>query len=97
VVPEANADWLLPRIVGLPAALDLVLTGRTLLGREAAELGLCHQALPAGEVLDAATRWVAQVAADGAPWSDLRPAVCRTCYWLVLLAGRIVYIVVSSK
>ena len=67
VVPEANANWLLPRTVGLPAALDLVLTGRTLLGREAAELGLCHSALPAGEVLDAATYWVAQVVADGAP------------------------------
>jgi len=52
---------------GLPAALDLVRTGRTRLGREAAELGLCHRALPAGEVLDAAARWVAQVVADGAP------------------------------
>lgn len=67
VIPEANATWLLPRTIGLPAALDLVLTGRTLLGREAAELGLCHRALPAGEVLDAAKRWVARVVADGAP------------------------------
>jgi len=67
VVPEANANWLLPRTVGLPVALDLVLTGRTLLGREAAQLGLCHRALPAGQVVDAATSWVTRVAADGAP------------------------------
>ena len=67
VVPEANASWLLPRTVGLPVALDLVLTGRTVLGREAVELGLCHRALPADEVVDAATRWVARVVADGAP------------------------------
>jgi enoyl-CoA hydratase/carnithine racemase len=84
VVPEANANWLLPRTVGLTAALDLVLTGRTLLGREAAELGLCYRALPAGEVLDAATRWVAQVVADGAP---LALGLAKRLLWDSLASG----------
>ncbi|MEU7813907.1 enoyl-CoA hydratase-related protein [Pseudonocardia sp. NPDC049154] len=78
IVPEANASWLLPRIVGLGTAMDLVLTGRLVRGREAVELGLAHRALPKDRVLVEAQEWAAQVAADGAP---LALGVAKRLLW----------------
>ncbi len=40
LVAEYGIAWLLPRLVGLPVATDLLLTGRTVTGDEAASLGL---------------------------------------------------------
>ncbi len=54
VIPELGAHAIVPRVVGLSRAADLLLTGRIFLGREAAELGLASRALPASEVLPAA-------------------------------------------
>lgn len=42
--------------VGLKRALDLLLTGRTLSGKEAAEIGLVNQAVPADQLADAVAR-----------------------------------------
>jgi enoyl-CoA hydratase/carnithine racemase len=78
LAPEANSSWLLPRVVGLPTALNLVLTGRLVSGTEAATLGLCHRALPAGEVLAEAMRWAATVIADGSP---MALAAAKTLLW----------------
>jgi enoyl-CoA hydratase/carnithine racemase len=78
VVPEANSSWLLPRIVGLATALDLVLTGRIVLGREAVEIGLCHRALPADQVLEQAQQWARQVTTDGGP---LALAAAKRLLW----------------
>ena len=52
VLPELASHAILPRLVGLDAAADLLLSGRTISGREAASLGLAARALPAGEVLN---------------------------------------------
>ena len=54
VIPELASHAIVPRVVGLSRAADLLLSGRLITGREAAELGLASQALPAGEVLPAA-------------------------------------------
>ena len=54
VLPELASHTILPRVVGLSRAADLLLTGRMFLGREAAQLGLASHALPAAEVLPAA-------------------------------------------
>jgi enoyl-CoA hydratase len=42
---ELGASWLLPRLVGLQRAMDILLTGRTMLGEEAAQIGLALAAL----------------------------------------------------
>jgi enoyl-CoA hydratase len=47
------ATWLLPEAVGLPVARELLLTGRVLLGDEAADVGLINRVLPADGFLDA--------------------------------------------
>jgi enoyl-CoA hydratase len=46
------ATWLLPEAVGLPAARELLFTGRVVLGEEAATLGLVNRVLPAEHFLD---------------------------------------------
>jgi enoyl-CoA hydratase/carnithine racemase len=52
--PEYGLSWLLPRIVGLGHANDLLLTSRVVLAEEALAMGLVNRVLPGGEVLDAA-------------------------------------------
>jgi 2-(1,2-epoxy-1,2-dihydrophenyl)acetyl-CoA isomerase len=51
--PDSGATWLLPRLVGVARAKELLLLGRELSGTEAAEWGLIHRAVPDGD-LDAA-------------------------------------------
>ena len=43
--------WILPRLIGTARACDLLLSGRIVLGEEAAALGLCNEAVPKDEVL----------------------------------------------
>jgi enoyl-CoA hydratase/carnithine racemase len=69
VIPELNAHWILVRLVGLSLASDLILTGRTISGREAAEVGLCSRALPAAEVLPVAIDTARDIATNVAPAS----------------------------
>ena len=45
--PDSGATWLLPRLVGIVRARELLLLGRELDGTEAAEWGLIHRAVPA--------------------------------------------------
>ena len=54
---------LLPRIVGVPAAADLLFTGRLVTGAEAAAMGLVHEAVAADGVAEAARRRARAVAA----------------------------------
>lgn len=44
--PDSGATWLLPRLVGLARARELLLLGRKLSGVEAAQWGLVHRAVP---------------------------------------------------
>lgn len=52
----------LPRLVGLPSALDLVLTGRTLDARRAEKMGLVAKAAPAAWLLAAAEKRLGDLA-----------------------------------
>lgn len=78
VVPELGSHVLLPRLVGFDAAFDLLVTGRTFLGQEAAELGLCRRAVPADVVLPTAQDLAAQIAEYSAPVST---AICKRLLW----------------
>ena len=53
IIPELASHVIVPRVVGLSKAADVMLTGRIISGREFADLGLASQALPAAEVLPA--------------------------------------------
>lgn len=51
---DMGAAWLLPRIVGLAKASELLLTGEFISAREAERIGLYNQVVPDGEALPAA-------------------------------------------
>ncbi len=43
LVAEHGIDWILPRIVGLPNAIDLLLSGRKITAEEALQMGLVNK------------------------------------------------------
>jgi enoyl-CoA hydratase/carnithine racemase len=48
---EYGLSWLLPRLVGVGRAMDLLLSSRVILAEEALEWGLVNRVLPAGRLL----------------------------------------------
>jgi enoyl-CoA hydratase/carnithine racemase len=64
---EEAISWLLPRIVGHAAALDLLLSSRPVSGREALALGMVHSARPPDEVLPAAVAYARDLAVSCSP------------------------------
>lgn len=69
LVPEGNASWLLSRLIGASAALELLLTGRIFTGSEAADMGLVTRAVPRAEVVDVALELAYDIAENTAPAS----------------------------
>jgi len=63
IFPGWGGSQRLARIIGLPRAKDLILTGRKVTAREALELGLVHQIVPNGQ-LDSAAMELAAVLAS---------------------------------
>ena len=61
--PDSGATWLLPRLVGLARARELLLLGRKLSGDEAQEWGLIHRAVPEQELEGAARELIERLAA----------------------------------
>jgi len=59
---DSGATWLLPRLVGLARAKELLLLGRKLSGAEAASWGLIHRAVPDAELESATAALVGQLA-----------------------------------
>jgi len=56
ILPGFGGTTRLPRLVGLSAALDLILTGRALDARRAEKIGLVARAVPAAWLIDHAQR-----------------------------------------
>jgi enoyl-CoA hydratase/carnithine racemase len=69
LVAEHGISWMLPRLVGPARALDLLLSGRVLLGDEAAELGLVNRAVEPEELLDFAVGYARDLARNCSPSS----------------------------
>jgi enoyl-CoA hydratase/carnithine racemase len=67
VLPDANATWLLPRLIGTQRALELFWTGRFFSGAEAASMGLALRAVPRDEVVPAALSLAREIATSAAP------------------------------
>lgn len=69
LTPEAGSAWLLPRLVGLSRATELLLTGRYFDGREALSMGLAAQSVEAEQVLPAAIDIATDISRTCAPAS----------------------------
>jgi enoyl-CoA hydratase/carnithine racemase len=78
VMPDAYAHWTLPRIAGVARAAELLLTGRTIDGPAAVEMGIASRALPADEVLPATLEIAREIATATAP---LSAAVAKKLLW----------------
>jgi enoyl-CoA hydratase/carnithine racemase len=78
VIPELGSSNLLPRIVGMSRAAELLLTGRLVTGKEAAEMTLVSRAVPTEDVLPAALEMARDIAVNVAPVSA---AVAKRIMW----------------
>jgi enoyl-CoA hydratase len=91
--PGMATTWLLPRLMGVPRAVEFLLTGRIVDGEEAARVGLAHHAVDASEVparagelareiasaAPLAVRWTKRSIYEGLGW-DPRTAARREAH-----------------
>jgi len=59
---DMGASWLLPRIVGLGRATEILMTGDFVDAAEAQRIGLYHRVVPAAECLATAREWAERLA-----------------------------------
>jgi enoyl-CoA hydratase/carnithine racemase len=72
LVAEHGLAWMLPRLVGPARALDLLLSGRVVLGAEAAELGLVNRAVEDDRALEESMDYARMLARECSPASMAR-------------------------
>lgn len=60
--PDSGASWMIPRLVGVARAKEMILLGREISGAQAAEWGLVHRAVPSDAVVAAAEELVQELA-----------------------------------
>jgi enoyl-CoA hydratase/carnithine racemase len=69
LVAEHGISWMLPRLIGPPRALDLLLSARIVLAREALELGLVGRVLAPELLLEETLAYARDLAANCSPAS----------------------------
>jgi 2-(1,2-epoxy-1,2-dihydrophenyl)acetyl-CoA isomerase len=60
--PDSGASWLLPRLVGVARAKELLLLGEQVSGAQAAEWGMIYRSVPEAELTAAAEALVQRLA-----------------------------------
>ncbi|WP_077212418.1 enoyl-CoA hydratase-related protein [Bacillus dakarensis] len=69
IIPELGSHWILPRMIGISKATELLLTGRLFSGKEAVDMGIASQAVPKEKVLETAISLAEEIAVNCAPVS----------------------------
>lgn len=69
LIAEHGISWILPRLVGPARALDLLMSGRVVLGDEAAAMGLVNRAVADESVLDETVAYARELATQSSPAS----------------------------
>ncbi len=67
IVPEVGCAWLLPRIIGISKATELMLSGRTLKAREALEYGLVSRVVPDNQLMETAIDLAVEISTNASP------------------------------
>jgi len=78
LVPEAGSAWFLPKLVGLPQALQWCLSGRLIPAQEAKDGGLVAEVTAPDALLDRARAMALEIAENTAPVSI---ALTRQMLW----------------
>ena len=78
IVPEAASSWFLPRLVGMPAALDWCYSGRVFDAAEALASGLVQSVVPPDRLIETALARAHAMTAHSAPVSV---ALTRAMLW----------------
>jgi 2-(1,2-epoxy-1,2-dihydrophenyl)acetyl-CoA isomerase len=63
LVPDTGASWWLPRLVGVKAAMELLLLGTTMDAVSAKEMGLVNHVVPVADIDDAVREFTDQLCA----------------------------------
>ncbi len=84
IVPEAASSWFLPRIVGLPQALEWCFTGRVFPASEALQGGLVRSVHAPADLLPSARALAREIADNTAPVSV---ALTRQMLWRMASAS----------
>jgi enoyl-CoA hydratase/carnithine racemase len=66
---EHGVSWILPRMIGVARAADLLLSSRTVLAEEAAELGLINRVLEPEDLLPATLEYARSMATGCSPFA----------------------------
>jgi len=62
LLPDCGATYFLPRIIGLPKTLELMLSGKIIDAREAEKIGLVNRIVPAEKLMDEAKELAGEMA-----------------------------------
>jgi 2-(1,2-epoxy-1,2-dihydrophenyl)acetyl-CoA isomerase len=60
--PDSGGSWLIPRLVGVARAKEMLLLGREISGARAAEWGMVHRAVPSAELASTAGALIDELA-----------------------------------
>jgi enoyl-CoA hydratase/carnithine racemase len=69
LIAEFGISWILPRLTSMGIALDLLLSARTFLAEEAAELGLVKEVVAADDLMKRVLEYAEDMAANCSPAS----------------------------
>jgi len=69
LVAEHGLSWMLPRIVGMGHAMDLILSGRIIKADEAESMGLVNKVYPADELMDRVREYAKMLSTTSSPRS----------------------------
>ena len=81
---EFGLSWLLPRLVGVTRAADILLSSRIFLAEEAAQIGLVNAVLPSDQLMDHVSAYATSLATGVSPASM---AVTKQQLYRDLLGG----------
>jgi enoyl-CoA hydratase/carnithine racemase len=69
LIAEYGISWILPKVVGWGAAMDLLMSGRVFYAEEALELGMVKEVVAPDDLLGRAVEYAEDIAANCAPSS----------------------------
>jgi enoyl-CoA hydratase/carnithine racemase len=67
LTPEHGSTWILPRLVGIQNALDIMLRGRMIAAPEALAIGLVNRVVPDDELVTSALELARELAVNCSP------------------------------